>query len=52
MNKEISNQCSCNKNLIVCGSPSSGFYTQCDCGRIGYFDESKGRELYYQEENK
>ena len=48
MNKELDKKCKCDKNLIVCGSPSSGFYTQCDCGCIGYFDDNEGRKLYYQ----
>lgn len=50
MKEKLDKKCGCGKNLIVCGSPSSGFYTQCDCGRIGYFDDDKGRKLYYQRE--
>ena len=27
------------------GSPSSGWYTLCQCNEVGYFDDSKGNEI-------
>ena len=48
MREELNKKCRCEQNIMVCGSPSSGFFTQCKCGEVGYFDDNEGRKLYYQ----
>jgi hypothetical protein len=48
MREELDKKCRCEENLMVCGSPSVGFFTQCKCGEVGYFDDNEGRKLYYQ----
>jgi len=34
-------RCKCNKTIKLVGSPSSGWYTLCECNEVGYFDDSK-----------
>ena len=38
-------KCKCNKTMKLRGSPSSGWYTLCECNEVGYFDDSKGNEI-------
>lgn len=38
-------RCKCNKTIKLVGSPSSGWYTLCECNEVGYFDDSKGNEI-------
>ena len=38
-------RCKCNKTIKLVGSPSSGWYTLCQCNEVGYFDDSKGNEI-------
>ena len=38
-------KCKCNKTIKLVGSPSSGWYTLCECNEVGYFDDSKGNEI-------
>ena len=37
-------RCKCNKTMELRGSPSSGWYTLCQCNEVGYFDDSKVEE--------
>ena len=40
-------RCKCNKTMKLVGSPSSGWYTLCECNEVGYFDDSKGNESQF-----
>lgn len=47
---ELKEGCGCDKKLYLIGSSTSGYYTICECNKVGYFDDDKGRELHYQRE--
>ena len=44
-------ECSCGKEWELKGSPSSGWYLLCSCNKVGYFEDSKGNEIYYQDKS-
>jgi len=48
---ELKKECECGKRVKLIGSSSSGFYTLCDCNKVGYFEDSKGNEIYYQDKS-
>jgi len=48
MRKPLGEKCSCGTGLTLIGSPSSGYHTQCECNKIGYFDDTKGNEINNQ----
>lgn len=48
---ELDNECGCNKKLKLIGSSSSGYYTICECNKVGYFDDKEGERKYYQRES-
>jgi len=43
--------CECDRALELKGSPSSGWYTLCKCNKVGYFEDSKGNGIYYQDKS-
>lgn len=48
MRTPLDKECSCGKVLKLIGSSSSGYHTQCECNKIGYFDDTKGNEINNQ----
>ena len=44
-------ECQCGKKSELKGSPSSGWYLLCSCNKVGYFEDSKGNEIYYQDKS-
>ena len=48
---ELKKECECGKKIKLIGSSSSGFYTICDCNKVGYFDDREGERMYYQRES-
>ena len=45
---ELKKECRCGKKIKLIGSSSSGFYTICECNKVGYFDDKEGERKYYQ----
>ena len=48
---ELKKECRCGKKIKLIGSSSSGFYTICQCNKVGYFDDKEGERKYYQRES-
>ena len=48
---ELKKECECGKKSELRGSPSSGWYLLCSCNKVGYFEDSKGNEIYYQDKS-
>jgi|TARA_B110000091_G_scaffold166375_1_gene177846 hypothetical protein len=48
MRTPLGEKCSCGKGLTLVGSPSSDYYTICECNKVGYFDATKGNEINNQ----